>query len=195
MFKSTSIRRALVRRQPTWPPHRAVTSVLSHIFFYTWWKGHENPFIFWKHIMLASWSQHPYDLTNLTTLTAPSTLSTWPTPTTPATLFPQQRFHIQQNHLTHYNWSDCQPQIESKYFLQLEPVLALTPLHCGWGCAFTGNNLEQITSGSGHKCMLYCIAVGYNLPFQISCWTEWLLTFWTNLHLCCLALTPLEALV
>ena len=39
-------------------------------------------------------------------------------------------------------------------------------------CAFTETNLEKITSGSGHKCMLYCIAVGYNLPLQISCSTE-----------------------
>ena len=31
-------------------------------------------------------------------------------------------------------------------------------------------------SGSGHKCMLYCIAVGYHLPLQISCSTEGLLT-------------------
>ena len=31
--------------------------------------------------------------------------------------FHSQRFYIQQNHQTHYNWSECQPQIESKYFL------------------------------------------------------------------------------
>ena len=45
MFKSMSILRALVMRWPTWPPHRSVTSVLYHIFFCTWWKGH---IIFWK---------------------------------------------------------------------------------------------------------------------------------------------------
>ena len=31
--------------------------------------------------------------------------------------FHSQRLYIQQNHQTHYNWSECQPQIESKYFL------------------------------------------------------------------------------
>ena len=61
--------------------------------------------------------------------------------------------------MTSYNWSMC-----------------WLWLHCGWACAFTEYNLEQITSGSGHKCMLYCIAVGYNLPLQISCSTEWLLS-------------------
>ena len=65
--------------------------------------------------------------------------------------------------MTSYNWSMC-----------------WLWLHCGWACAFTKYNLEQITSGSGHKCMLYCIAVGYNMSLQISCSTEWLLIFWTN---------------
>ena len=31
--------------------------------------------------------------------------------------FHSQRFKIQQNHQTHYDWSECQPQIELKYFL------------------------------------------------------------------------------
>ena len=31
--------------------------------------------------------------------------------------FHSQRFKIQQNHQTHYAWSECQPQIELKYFL------------------------------------------------------------------------------
>ena len=31
--------------------------------------------------------------------------------------FHSQRFKIQQNHQTHYDWSECQPQIEFKYFL------------------------------------------------------------------------------
>ena len=62
--------------------------------------------------------------------------------------------------MTSYNWSMC-----------------WLWLHCGWARAFTEYNLEQITSSSGHKCMLYCIAVGYNLPLQISCSTKWLLTF------------------
>ena len=31
--------------------------------------------------------------------------------------FHSQRFKIQQNHQTHYDWSECQPKIELKYFL------------------------------------------------------------------------------
>ena len=31
--------------------------------------------------------------------------------------FHSRRFKIQQNHQTHYTWSECQPQIELKYFL------------------------------------------------------------------------------
>ena len=114
--------------------------------------------------MLATWSQHPYDLTNLTTLTAPSTLSTWPTPTTPATLFPQQRFHIQQNHLTHYNWSDCQPQIESKYFLQLEPVLALTPLWVRVRIYREQSWANNIWQWSQVYAVLYCCGLQFASP-------------------------------
>ena len=83
----------------------------------------------------------------------------------------------QLDQMTSYNWSMC--------WLWLQ---------CGWACAFTEYNLEQITSGSGHKCMLYCIAVGYNLPLQISCSTEWLLTFWTNLHLLLLSIQAVSSL-
>ena len=31
--------------------------------------------------------------------------------------FHSQRLKIQQNHQTHYDWSECHPQIELKYFL------------------------------------------------------------------------------
>ena len=69
-------------------------------------------------------------------------------------------------------------------FLQLEPVLALTPL---WVRVriYREQSWANNSNSSGHKYMLYCIDVVYNVPLQISCSTEWLLTLWTNLHLYC----------